>query len=147
MKVKLRNLNENYSHCSKDYINKIMNRLDACDSSGLFDYFDWESVQRVIDRAMMRQLEEVVKQMPYNARMEDLDYNHKHGWIEGKYVDRNLTLDVTIHIGKDGYWLSGGYNILKVENDSETRFSVKEIESTQDTLTEVINQVLDKFNR
>lgn len=129
----------------KDWGAKILARVLKTEANGNFNYFDMADISKVVDKAMIRIFEAKVREMPYNARVE-LKHNHQHGWIDGIYQDRQLKLSVTIHTDRDGYYWMNCDNILSVDNEStDTRLTIREIESTQKQLEKVASEVFELF--
>ena len=131
---------------SDEYMAQIVAHLLVADSNNVLRYDEVKLIRKALNQAMLRQLERAVREnMDHCARFKFLKESNK-GWLECEYTDSKLTLDIDITTDKHGnYWILGGDNIRRVENNDEYRFSIEEIKATQDKFREVANAVFEAF--
>ena len=145
MKIALENRNEN--SYSSDYFTQLTARLLVADSENLMSYDDLRKVEKALDDCVISHLKQAIeKNMYYNAKLTKNE-KQPYSWIKLTFSDTNITLDISVDKDKKGnYYLLSYDNIRKVENNGDTRFSIVEIQATQDRIKEIATQVFNKFN-
>ena len=145
MKIELENRNKN--SYNSDYFTRLTAKLLVADSENLMNYDDLRNIEKALDDCVISHLKQAIKKhMSYNAKLIKNE-KQPYSWIQLTFSDRNITLDISVSKNREGnYYLLSYDNIRKVENNGDTRFSIQEIQATQDRIKEIATQVFDKFN-
>lgn len=147
MKTKIKLENRNEHSYNEEYFLRLIARLGFADRENLMNYCDLGKIDKVLDDCVISHLKYAIREyMSYNAKLEKNE-RQPNNWIDLTFSDTNITLDISI--GKDQfdrYYLLSYDNIRKVTNEGSYRFSIKEIQDTQEKIKEITQAVFDKFN-
>ena len=122
----------------------VLEKFSALERLNMFTYEAITDVEKLCTQAVLKQVVEACKDMPYNGYIEFTGKEHASHYSL-IYRDNNLKLDCSIYSGKDRYTFNCD-NILEVKNDSEGLFKVECIISTQEELRSRVNKVLSVIN-
>ena len=139
--MKLKNF-KNGSY-NDEHLQNILKLFLKLESLNMFDYEMLSELKKICMNAVQRQIKELVKDMPFNARYTFTGENHSNHW-KGIFEDRNLKLDTSIFYSQKLTFECE--NILKVENDEKHRFNVDCIISTQTQLKNIVDELLNVIN-
>jgi hypothetical protein len=122
----------------------VLEKFSTLERLNMFTYEAIIDIEKLCTQAVLKQVVEACKDMPYNGRIEFTGKEHASHYSM-IYRDNNLKLGCSIYSGKDRYTFDC-YNILEVKNDSERLFKVECIISTQEELKSRVNKVLSVIN-
>ena len=126
-------------------LTEILNKFETLERLNIFTYETIDSIDKLCVKAVLRQIVEVCKNMPYDGKLEITGKESiNHSYLI--YSDKNLKLSCSVFNGKDGYSFSCR-NILEVKNDSTHLFDIDCIVTTQRELTNKVNEVLSVINK
>ena len=122
----------------------ILEKFLALEKLNMFTYESGIDIEKLCTKAVLKQVVEACKDMPYNGRLELTNKEHASHYSL-IYIDNNLKLGCSLYNGKDRYSFNCN-NILEVKNYSECLFEVECIISTQKELNSRVNKVLSIIN-
>lgn len=121
-----------------------LEKFSALERLNMFTYEAIMDIEKLCTQAVLKQVVEACKDMPYNGYIEFTGKEHASHYSL-IYRDNNLKLGCSIYSGKDRYTFNCD-NILEVKNKSECLFKVECIISTQEELRSRVNKVLSVIN-
>ena len=128
---------------SDEHLQNILKLFLKLESLNMFDYEMLTELKKICMNAIQRQIKELVKDMPFNARYTFTGENHSNHW-KGIFEDKNLKLDTSIFYSQKLTFDCD--NILKVENDEKHLFNIDCIISTQTQLKNVVDELINIIN-
>lgn len=127
----------------------LINRLKRADELGILSHEELLVIRSALDHAVLNQLKQAVKtHMDYNGKLT-VNSSQPNNWIECEFSDSTVTFDVSISRDRElkyGQLSYDDHNIKRIENNSEYRFSMKELKATQDRFNYICDEVFKQIN-
>ena len=121
-----------------------LEKFSALERLNMFNYEVIIDIEKLCTMAVVKQVVEACKEMPYNGCIEFTGKEHSSHYSM-IYKDNNLKLGCSLYSDKDKYTFNCE-NILEVKNNSDCLFKVEYITSTQEELKSRVNKVLSVIN-